>query len=130
MGSRRPARCESALLKDAMRADLETRQKQFFVEAFGPDHPLVRIQGIRTSDAKTRASIRECAQSTREVAAAIAAGKAQMRSDGVATTGKKDSSSLDRVHRDADEFADALAEMKDVAEELRSVFTSSESEEV
>ncbi|AWV68017.1 M96 protein [Murid betaherpesvirus 1] len=129
MGSRRPARSESALLKDAMRADLEKQQKRFFVEAFGPDHPLVRIQGIRTSDAKTRASIRECAQSTREVAAAIAVGKAQMRSGGVSTTGK-DSSSWDRVHRDADEFADALAEMRDVAEELRSVFTSSDSEEV
>ncbi|AFX83410.1 B96 [Murid betaherpesvirus 8] len=106
---------ESYLLMDAMRLELENRQKEFVVQAFGANHPISRIQDLRTADAKARLTIRESSRTTADVVSAIRARNAEI--GGLTPRG--------RVGKNVDEFVDTVAEIRDETDDLREVFTSS-----
>lgn len=113
---RKNAEGDTCLLKDAMRLELENRQKEFVAHAFGADHPMSRMQGLRIADARSRLSIRESRRTVIDVASAIRARKAEM--DGLASRGK--------VGKEVDDFVDTVAGIRDETADLREVFTSSD----
>lgn len=102
-----------------MRVELEVGQKKFVAAAFGRHHPLVRLQDLRTADARTRLVVRESRRTVRDIALAVDARKAEM---GDARTRVK-------IGEGAEELVDAIAVMKDEVDDLRAVFTSSEGDD-
>nr|WEG68818.1 tegument protein UL14 [Mastomys natalensis cytomegalovirus 1]WEG68954.1 tegument protein UL14 [Mastomys natalensis cytomegalovirus 1]WEG71182.1 tegument protein UL14 [Mastomys natalensis cytomegalovirus 1] len=110
---------DNCVMKDALRAELENTQFKFFVQAFGNEHPLSRMQRVRLADARTRLVIREARRTAQDVAAAITARRLEMT----------DVASRNSISKDVDVLVDAVAEMKDEIEDFREVFTSSQCDE-
>nr|WEG69782.1 tegument protein UL14 [Mastomys natalensis cytomegalovirus 3]WEG69922.1 tegument protein UL14 [Mastomys natalensis cytomegalovirus 3]WEG70062.1 tegument protein UL14 [Mastomys natalensis cytomegalovirus 3]WEG70202.1 tegument protein UL14 [Mastomys natalensis cytomegalovirus 3]WEG70342.1 tegument protein UL14 [Mastomys natalensis cytomegalovirus 3] len=108
------------VLKDAMRYGLETQQTRFFMQTFGENHPLVRIQGIKAADARTKLMIREGRRTAQDVTAAILARKTEI----------DELSKRTRIAKDVDGLVDAVMEMKDVVSDFRETFTSSVDDDV
>ncbi|AAF99186.1 pR96 [rat cytomegalovirus strain Maastricht] len=102
-----------------MRVQLEVGQKRFVAAALGREHPLVRLQDLRTTDARTRLVVREARRTVRDVALAVDARRAEM----------DDARTRARVGQSAEDLVDAIAAMKDEVEDLRAVFTSSEGDD-
>lgn len=109
---------DDALLRDAMRLELESRQRRFFAKSFGDSHPLVKLQAVKTAHARTRLAIREGRRTARDVSSAVAVNR-RAEATGVASWGRS-------VSRQVDEFVEAIAEMRDEMEDFREAFTSSE----
>lgn len=107
---------KNGVLKDVLRVELENEQKRFFVQAFGSDHPLVKMQKIKAADARTRLIIRENRRTAQDIAKAISARKSEIG----------DLTSRGRITKEVDMIVDAVAEMKDEVDDFREAFTSSE----
>lgn len=102
-----------------MRVQLEAQQKKFVAAALGGDHPLVRLQDLRTADARSRLVVREARRTVRDVASTVNARRAEM----------DDARTRAKVGESAEDLVDAIAAMKDEMEDLRAVFTSSEGDD-
>lgn len=103
------------LLRDALRAELETRHRRFVLRAFGSQHPLVRLQDLRVTEAGMRLVVREARRTVGDVASAVDARRSEMK--GLESLRR-------RVRKEVDALADAVSDLGDDVEDVRAVFTS------